>query len=155
MDLINFPTVAGVTAYRVCSAFKVKSIELWAAAPSSGAPTTNSVEWVDNTTSSATNRIMVSDTTMGTAKPLHVYTRPPKLSTVGFWQNGGSQVSFTLNLGAANTIIDLTVSFSLQDTNSTPSITTSTVPGTGATNGICCKSLDGGNIILPYTWFVD
>jgi len=155
LDLINFPIVAGVTAYRLCSTFKIKSVEMWAAAPSTGVPTTNSIEWVDNTTSSAASRIVASDTTMGTAKPLHVYSRPSKQSTVGFWQGAGNQVSFILNLGAANTIIDLTIDFVLNDLNSGAAVATSTVPGTAAVNIICCKSLDGGNIILPYTWNVD
>jgi hypothetical protein len=154
MDLLNFPTAAGATAYRLVSVYKIKSLEMWAAAPSTGAPVTNSIEWVDNTTSSAASRILASDTTMGTARPLHVYSRPSKSSTVGFWQNAGNQVAFVLNIGAPNTIIDLTISFVLQDINST-SAATSTVPGTGAVDTVCCKSLDGGNIILPYTWIVD
>jgi hypothetical protein len=154
LDLLNFPTIAGVTAYRLCSTFKIKSLEMWAAAPSSGVPTTNSLEWVDNTTSSAASRINVSDTTMGTAKPLHVYSKPSKMSTVGFWQGGGNQIAFTLNLGAAYTIIDLGISFVLNDINS-PVAATSTVPGTASVNTVCCKSLDGGNVILPYTFNID
>jgi len=99
--------------YRILDAFLLKSVEVWASTATLGATTTASVEWFSENGPT----VIHSDTSVGTAEPLHVVSRPPPRSLAGFWSVGGTDEAVALMVLTvpANAVVDITYQAVLQD----------------------------------------
>lgn len=152
-DLINFPTAAGFTAYRVTNAYRIRSIEFWSPPSSSGSPVTTAFQWHGNSTAASDQSRVITDTGLGQDRPGHIKAVPPRNTSHSMWQisSGVTVCDFSC---ATGTVIDVDIMFTLNDVYST-SVATSTPPATAAVNVLCCKSLEGTSLILPIGWVVD
>jgi hypothetical protein len=121
---------SNTTNWRVFSGFRLRSIEMWASTPTLGQVVTASVEYVSQYGPST----LFSDTSMGTAEPLHLITRPPKASLADFWSYTGSNESDVLFIitAPANAVVDITYDAVLQN-GETPVSFTTTATGVGGT----------------------
>ncbi len=121
---------SSTTNYRLLSGFRLKSVEMWCSTASLGTTTTVSIEWTSTSGPSA----IVSDTSVGTAEPSHVASRPPPRSLAGFWcltGNNESEVVCILRT-SANTVVDITYDAVLQN-GETPTAVTTTASGVAGT----------------------
>jgi len=101
-----FGTVTNTTVVAWTSSLKIRGIEMWTPPASQGASATCSIDWFSTTNQPS---MEYSDTTISTARPAHVKSRPPAKSLASFWQQAGSaSTAFTL-VAPAGTIIDLDV----------------------------------------------
>lgn len=98
-------TAGTTTQYRLLSAIRIKSISIWASTGTLGQTVTASVEWLSANGPS----VIHSDTSVGTAEPLHVRTRPPTNSLASFWSLTGSGESDALFYitTPANAVVDV------------------------------------------------
>jgi len=114
---------SGSTAnYRLLSGFRLKSVEIWASTATLGAVTTASVEW----TSENGPTTVHSDSSVGTAEPLHVLARPPPNSLAGFWSVTGVNEASVLCFIAvpANAVVDITYDAIFQNGEAAVLVTT-------------------------------
>lgn len=151
-DLLCFPTVAGVTAYRITQHFRIRSFELWSPPSSTGTPNTIYFQWTANASGISDESRVYTDTSLGQDRPAHIKAVPPKGTAHGNWQVASNVIVCDFNV-LTGSIIDLDVEFSLADNFSVPQAT-STVPTTGNVNVLCCKALEGVSYILPLGWQV-
>jgi hypothetical protein len=145
--MMGSTTNAAVASIIDC--FKVNSVEIWGPPASQGSFSTVSVEWIGGTTTLPSLTKEVSDTTCSVAEPAHVFSRPPKTSTVGFWNSadgGGSNIFFTVSVPAGS-IIDVNVSFILGDNSQHFTVAVSTA----VVGEAYYLSLDGpaSNLLVP------
>jgi len=106
-------TTSNTTLSSFFQSVKVNSVKIWGPSQSLNAINTVSVEWI-STTGTSTSSKEVSDTSMSTAFPAHVSSRPPRSSLASFWQLGNGPQLFTLRLSAGS-IVDINLSLILQD----------------------------------------
>jgi hypothetical protein len=102
-------TVANSTITLFNKSFKISKVEMWAPPPSQGSTATVSLEWLGSGVNSPNRE--VSDTSMSTAFPAHLVTKPPAQSLASFWTtvNAGSATNiFRLNC-PAGTVVDLSL----------------------------------------------
>jgi len=131
-------TANGTANYRILSAFRLKSIEIWGSTGTLGTTTTASVEWLSENGPST----VISDTSVGTAQPLYVRTSPPANSLASFWSvqgNDESTVVMTI-IAPANSVIDITYEVVLRDGEASVLVTTA---ATGAIGQVYMTYLDG------------
>jgi hypothetical protein len=135
-------TVANTTCSQIYDSVRIKSIEMWSPAPSQGTAATATVLWNQLAAGiSNMSSVEVSDTSMSTAYPAHVKTRPPKASFAANWQTSSSQTPTLCTISAATgTVIDVEVELILSDSNA--STATSTVV-TGVLGIVYYLPLDG------------
>lgn len=79
---------SGTKTFTIAAAARIKSIEIWAApkADSSGAWNSAYVEWRNSTAFSKSTK--TEDASISNARPLHVFTKPPKESVSNLWFHG-------------------------------------------------------------------
>ena len=111
-------SASGTANYRLFSAFRLKSVEIWGAAASAAV----SIEW----RSANGPTVIASDTTVLSAVPAHVRTSPPKDSLAGFWSLTGTNESESLFLitSPADSIVDITYEAIVQNGESATLVTT-------------------------------
>jgi hypothetical protein len=124
-------TVTLTTVTAIAGSVKVRAVEVWSHVSTTNAPVTCSIEWASTTASAASTR-EVSDTSMS-LMPAHIRARPPPASTPSFWHNASvpTQELFYLTC-PANSVIDVTLDFILQD-DTVPAVQATT---TAATLGV-------------------
>jgi len=105
-------SVANTTVVALGASFKITRIEMWAPPASQGTDVTVSCEWVSfgNTVTRE-----VSDTSMSTSIPAHISAKPPRNSLVSFWQLSNAGTGFFNLVAPVGTVIDLSVSWIMQD----------------------------------------
>lgn len=115
-------TASSTANYRLLTALRLKSVEIWASTATLGSTTTASVEWF----SEQGPNIVHSDTSVGTAEPLHVFSRPPSSSLAGYWSTTAVDESVALCqlVVPANGIVDITYDAVIQDGTGTTAVTT-------------------------------
>jgi len=79
-------TVVNTTVTALANAVRLKHIRVWSPPASQGAATTCSIEFIMGGSSSFSNTLEVSDTSISTAIPACVSTAPPVGSLASFWQ---------------------------------------------------------------------
>lgn len=111
---------SATTANSLFTSFKLNSVEMWGPMASDLVPVTVSCEFNFNTTSGLGGPSkFVSDTSMGSNMCAHVKAIPPPGSTARFWQSdAASGDNLVLLNGPANTVVDLSVSYVLNDSGS-------------------------------------
>lgn len=141
-----------VTGSSIFTSVKISRVSIWSPPASQGAATTCSVTWFGNTGNSSEKEI--SDTSVSTAQPAHVDTRPPRNSLASFWQTTSSTALAVLT-APTGSIIDVWVSGILGDGPTTTSPATLTL--VGATAGLMYyEPLDGrGGIYTPVSLTVN
>jgi hypothetical protein len=114
---------------RLLTGFKLKSISIWGSTATLGSTVTASITWLSEQGPSS----LISDTSVGTAEPLHVQSTPPAQSLAGFWSFQGQDESITLfNITApANAVVDITYEAILQNGEGASGVTTTANLGTG------------------------
>jgi hypothetical protein len=102
-------SASGTANYRLFSAFRLKSVEIWGAAASAAV----SVEW----RSANGPTVVITDTTVLTSVPAHVRTSPPAHTLASFWSLTGTNESEELFQITANdgSIVDITYEAILQN----------------------------------------
>lgn len=108
---------AATTANSLMTSFKLHAVEMWGPMASDLAPVTVSCEFNFITTSGLGGPSkFVSDTSMGSSACAHIRAVPPPGSTARFWQSDpASGDNLVLLNGPLNTVVDLDISFILND----------------------------------------
>lgn len=118
---------------------KINRVDIWSPPASQGSSVTCSVNWAGSGNSA--NR-EVSDTSISTAMPAHVSTRPPERSLAAFWFNANTPAAplFTV-VAPTGSIIDVSMSLILfdEDTNDAQA---AVVVATGVQGLVYYMSLD-------------
>lgn len=130
----------------IASNMKIHSIEMWATPDTSAdAIETIALEWTPFGTLGASN-LEKSDTSISNARPAHIFTRPPRGSSAEFWFDDLVDVTLLLITGPKSTVIDVNVSYVLNDSSPTSAISC-----TAATVGrLYFQAMDGTtNNLLP------
>jgi len=110
-----FPTIANSTVAAIFGSVRIKNLEMWTTTATLGSAVTCSVEWAGSATNSGD--IEISDTSVSTASPAHINSRPPKNSLASFWSTATTGQLFVLT-APAGTIIDVVVEMTMfDDTN--------------------------------------
>jgi hypothetical protein len=116
-DLLNHYLMGTSTAFtcaRIIQAVRVISVEMWSS-PISSSPVPNLIQltWV---TEEGPQK-MIMDTSVGTAEPAHLISRPPKNSLAGFWSYTGSSESVRVMdiTCPQGTVIDVVCEYVLQN----------------------------------------
>ena len=116
--IVSVQAAGTMTTRCAAKSFKVHSVEAWAPPPTVGSAATLSLKWIGTSGvggPALSSLKEVSDTTLSSAFPLHISSKPPKNSLAGFWQEFAGGIVFEMNV-PLNTIIDITMSHVLDDT---------------------------------------
>jgi hypothetical protein len=111
-DLLDLFLVAtsATAVYDIFDAVKVKSVEIWAASVSFGAPLSIALEFNGaNAAGLSGSAKAYSDTVMST-EPAHLLCKPGKNTASGMWNESSSNVAFSITV-PVNAIIDVDLSF--------------------------------------------
>jgi hypothetical protein len=138
-------TVSNSTLVCYAESFKIKKVEAWSTINlANNLPASVSVEWLGSGTSS---NMEISDTSVSTANPAYITTKPPKESTSSFWQNPASNNNNLFIITQNNpTIVDIQLEYILADEN-----VTSLTIATGTLGDTYYLALDGPttNVFTP------
>jgi len=132
---------------------KILSIEAWCQNPGSGSfavgAATIALNWTGADSLGLGLDKVVSDTALGTARPAHIYSRPPRQAPASMWHPYTSTDAYASMTVPQGTIIDVFFAFVVDASpQSIPAdlVTTST----GLTIGVqYASSLDGASAIAP------
>ncbi len=109
-----FVATSATAGYRLASAVRFRSLELWAVAPNVDSPVTISCDLIGGSAGVRGSSQRRSDTSMGFAKPAHLKVKPSLDQQISQWQTGsGTLASLTVPKGC---VVDLKYSIVLQDT---------------------------------------
>lgn len=112
-------TVGGgsATVRLAAKSFKIHSVEAWAPPPAVGESASLSLKWATNPGGggpSVSSLMEVTDTTLSTASPLHIVTKPPKESLSAFWNQFGGGEVFEMS-APVNTVMDILITHVVDD----------------------------------------
>jgi hypothetical protein len=147
LSSIIMNTSGSTTNYRVTNAVKINSITVWSISATLGTPSPPiAIEWLSSYGPSK----IVSDTTLSTAFPAMIHSRPPANSLAGYWSLRGSNESDVLFLVtcATGSIIHVNMTYNLQDDTAVTSVSTT---NSGSAGTLYYTSLDGpaaGSVLL-------
>jgi len=152
-ELLDLFCVASSTtaAYRLASAVRLRSIQIWAPAASGGAVTT-SVEFPQTGQVFSGPTTVRSDTSMGATNNAHVSAVPPKDSLQSKWISTGNGVNYLILVLPENSIVDIAMDLVLQNGEAPHAVTAAV---TGATVGsIYVRALDsaGSADLIPVSY---
>lgn len=140
INCVGLLAISANTAYQIAQAYKVNSVSIWGITNASVVTTCPSVaiRWYSQMTASAdapSSTRVVQDSSLSTAFPARVATRPQSHEIGSFWRtcNNASDVVFEVILGPSTAcVIDVHISWVMSDqTNSFSSINTATTMTTG------------------------
>ncbi len=106
---------ANATVCGLFNAFKVNRVTIYAAESVAGTPVTCSVEWFGFNNSPP---IEDSRTSVSTAVPIVLSSKPPPNSLAKFWQTNTGTTLFTIVVPAGS-VIDIDLDYMLADTGAT------------------------------------
>ncbi len=136
--------VANTSLALLCNSVRVHRVSIWAPPASQGASSTCSVEWATDT---GIRMVEVSDTTVSTARPAHVSSKPPAGSFAWFWigtQAGTTVMRLNAPIGS---IIDVHCTHVLLDTQAAGG---SLAVAAGTLGALYYPPLDGvSDVYLP------
>lgn len=144
MSLGGIVTATNTTLTGWAAAYKIKSVEVFAAPPAQGQSATVSVEWFGFQNSP---NLEYSDTSVSTAKNAHIRSAPPKESLCAFWQKYTGTNLFKI-ICPANSIVTLNVDYLLSDGDAAPA---QLAIASGALGNIFYLALDNatGHDLVP------
>lgn len=141
-DVLNLWQVwlTATTSCRLIQSFRILHVEVWGPMTSSLVPVTVAVDWSGVSSGLTGNSLRVADTSIGATEVAHVFTRPPRNSTVSTWQSvNGSGNLFTVT-SVTNAIVDFRIQFTLIDLTADVVVNGSVPSGTAGMNYI--RALD-------------
>ena len=122
LDLFCMATAANA-AYRVMSAARVRSVEIWGPAAAAGVATV-AIEWSGTPGNFTGPKQLITDTTLGSSRPAHVYARAPKQSVADMWFSDAATGGAILVIDAPqDAIIDVTVDFVVRNSEGAVAVT--------------------------------
>ena len=114
---------AANAAYRVMSAARVRSVEIWGPAAAAGVATV-AIEWSGTPGNFTGPKKLITDTTLGSSRPAHVYTRAPKQSVADMWFSDAATGGGIIVIDAPqDAIIDVTVDFVVRNSEGAVAVT--------------------------------
>ncbi len=135
------------TANSLLNAIKLNYVEIWSPAT---IPSTISIEFDQNNAGmSGSPSKVYTDTCVSTAIPAHLRVKPPKNSLSGFWIAGPTTSTnniFTL-VAPQNSIVDINVTFTLNDTSASGAARTI---GSGTAGNLGIATLVSGLIPVSF-----
>jgi hypothetical protein len=154
-DLLNLLQIAtasgtGAAGARLINCIELRWIRVRPGVSSAVAITTVSLTWLGQYAKSKTETLSV----MGSSNVPELLTKPPKNSVAGFWAVSGideTENVFSMDL-TVGTVVDVNVSFVLQNFIATPLNPVATTSTKTVTSGVVyCAALDGTstNIFTP------
>jgi hypothetical protein len=139
-------TVANTTLRSVFYSVKLQSVEIWSTASSIGAISSMTLEWGSDAPVANTN-LLVSDASISSSYPCHLFARPPKGSFAGMWMDAtNDNIVFTISTDSA-CIVDIRLTGILLDGSSSSATVT---VGTASLGVLYYPPLDGStDKLLP------
>lgn len=138
-------TVANTTVSTFFESVRVGRVQIWTPPAAQGSFATCSLEWFGGTSA---NNLEVSDTSISTATPAYISSRPPRLSLAAFWQKPAALNLFQLT-APSGSIIDVDLELIMSDDETTPA-TTAVASGTlGIVYYLALDSANGTHIYTP------
>jgi hypothetical protein len=139
-------TVANTTLRSVFYSVKLHSVEMWSTASTVGGISSMTIEWGSDAPVANTN-LLVSDASISSAYPCHIYAKPPKGSFASMWMDAtNDNVVFTLATDSS-CVVDIKLSVIMLD-GSTSSATVTV--GTASLGVLYYPPLDGStDKLLP------
>ncbi len=139
LDLLCMATAANA-AYRIAASIKIKSIEMWAVAPSLDTPVTVSFQYVTSTTGLSGTSIQKSDTSMGFDRPAHLKVKTKEIQQVGQWQNSAVTGIYGVITVPKGAVVDFTYVMTVNDTVNAVAVAGAVAGAT--TGGLYLRALD-------------
>jgi hypothetical protein len=139
-------TVANTTLRSVYYSVKLHSVEMWSTAGTVGGISSMTLEWGSDAPVANTNKL-VSDASISSAYPCHIYAKPPPGSFASFWMDAtNDNIVFTVSTDSA-CVMDVNLTGILLD-GSTSSATVTV--GTASLGVLYYPPLDGStDKLLP------
>jgi len=141
-------TPTAITGAQLASHYRIRAVEIWGPMAADLVPVTVTIEWSGSSLGGLGQSIRHSDTSMGSATPAHVKTRPPQTTQASQWMvSTTNQAILTLSY-PANAVIDLTYEAVLHD-SATVTLVTGAVAGAtvGATYVRALNSPVNNNLV--------
>jgi hypothetical protein len=140
LDLLAVVTTANTTAYRLCSAMRIRKVEIWAVPPNvaTGAQvgTAVAIEYNSNTVAGlGSPSVRVSDATQNPSVYAHVVAKPDEFSLAGAWFNDGASSPVLTLTAPVGGIVDITLDLVFRD-KETPVATRAITSGALGAMGI-------------------
>jgi len=144
---------AANTFWSIVSDIKVKRVKIWDTPTAVGGISTCSLQWM----SFSGPRPVVSDTSIGDAKPLYVTATPPKESLANQWSGAtstqNSEVLFEFTC-SANAVVDIEVDIIYHNgfedsTGGYGPYTLTTVGAVGSVYRIYLEGVGAGSLCIP------
>jgi len=128
---------SGTVAYTLCTAFRVRRIQVWGIAAQAGNTSVVSITWFGDQTLNWESNRETLDSSTSTAYVPYVDVRPPKTSSAAMWQAAQSSafstaVLFQVSLSAGG-VIDVEYEYVLADGNASPTATQAISGGVAGT----------------------
>lgn len=105
--------VANTSLSLIANSVKLHRVSIWSPPASQGAAATCSITW--STAQTFTEMSEVSDTTLSTAVPAHVSSKPPPGSAASFWIGGTTSDTVMTLEAPVGSVIDVHCTHVLQD----------------------------------------
>ncbi len=152
LDCLSTFVVANTTtsATTIFSNIRLRSIEMWGAMPSTLVPVTVTCEFPSMATLLSGPAQVHSDTSIGSARPAHIKAAPKAGYIQSMWQSATSGAQMFLLNGPANTIVDITFDYVLQN-GETPITVTVAAASVGS---VYLRALDsqGSSLLVPISY---
>ncbi len=130
-DICQFLSLVDTTtsAYALIDRFKIERVELYGPMPESLAPVTVSLEYAPSASGFASPTKKYSDTSMSASCAAYISEKPEPMSLASQWVNASVGNMFIVNC-PVNTIMDIIITFCLNDGNASGSyVVSSTLVG--------------------------
>ncbi len=114
LDLLCMAT-SSTAAWRLFGSVKLKRLQIWAASSSTGAPVTVSFTKQSSTVGNNGDSVLYSDTVLGSAHNAYICVKFSDREQVGQWQGSATSGSYGQITVPANAVVDLTISYTLND----------------------------------------
>jgi len=137
--------------YALFSAWKLRSVRMWAVPNTVGNPVQIAFEWFQNNGYGFSSRpVLHSCSSMGLDSPAVIFVKPEKTSLQAYWQTAGGGANFFTITCPPGTIIEVTLDCAMTDGTANAALQN---PIAGATAGeFYYRGLDG--VALATTKFV-
>jgi hypothetical protein len=139
-------TVGNTTLRSVFYSIKLHSVEMWSTAGTVGGISSMTLEWGSDASVANTN-LLITDASISSAYPCHIFAKPPQGSFASFWMDAtNDNIVFTVSTDSA-CVMDVNISGILLD----GSVSSATVTvGTASLGVMYYPPLDGStDKLLP------
>ncbi len=137
------------TCYQLCSAFRLRRIEIWGPMASDLVPVTVSCQFNGVADQAVGSSRIVTDTSMTASSPAHIVATPSAQTTASLWQGTSTSLTLATLEFPANAVVDIMVEFVIRD----ESTASSSIAVSGATVGVVyVRRPDVGQLLVPVSY---